>query len=60
MPEHQEPDYEGRSLTGIAVAIAQAAPAKANTYAYRAGIPWSLINELRTALDRQGIDWRRS
>jgi hypothetical protein len=57
---HQEPKHDGRSLSGIAVAIARSAPAKANTYAYSANIPWHLINELRTYLDQRGIEWRDS
>jgi hypothetical protein len=41
-----------------AVSIARAAPVKQNGGVSKAQIPWTLIDDLRAALDELGIDWK--
>jgi hypothetical protein len=46
-------------VLNAAVAVAAAAPLKRGKYVVSAQVYWSLIEELRDALDALGVEWRR-
>lgn len=45
-------------LATVAANIAAAPPRRRTPHAQNAIVPWDLIVEMRTELDRAGVDWR--
>jgi hypothetical protein len=45
-------------LARLARLVAIEAPLKRNQFAHCAYIPWVTIEEIRTAMEREGFDWR--
>lgn len=54
-PEKGTPEFE---LWVSAIDVAHAAPLKRGTYSHTAQVPWTIINEVRAALEAVGIDWK--
>lgn len=53
-PEQGTPEY---TLWIAAIDVAHAAPLKQGQYSHTAQVPWTIIHEVRAALEAVGIDW---
>jgi hypothetical protein len=50
---------ENHQIVVAATRVAAAAPLKQGQYVHAAQVPWTLIHELREALNAADVDWRR-